>query len=513
MLFKTFHVSLVFILLTLLQVEAQDGEKQEENEDDVLKRCYGKIGCFSIGEPFLSLYRPINLFPYPPDYLKVNFLLTTRKNPNYFQKLTTDEISKSDFDPTKPVKILVHDYLEDVNHEWMLQMIRELLTNDDYNIISVDWSRGATSPYTQAVANARMVGSIIAEFLTFLQEKQSVSPSNMHIIGLGVGAHIAGYTGEKVPGLGRITGLDPTGPYFQKTDPKVHLDPSDAEFVDVIHTNDERIVVNGRVIDKLEPIGHVDFYPNGGRKPHGCSNTIGESHSSGHYGDCDVIPSWQLFTESINTDCPFYGYVCDSYHNFTAAKCTEGCGDGSLCASLGFRADSWQQYKKAEPVKMYLSVGKSVPACRYHYHVKAEIAEKKTDKDDDSNKLGPLRGLIFVLLTGSKKQTQPLQATRKPVDFTPEKPVEFLLSSKDLGDIIRMDVEWRPLQVSSYDYTFDNFNKQDGYGGKPPALPVERFEVTNLEKGIREIFCPVGEPVIHPNEVKPLFKGGKCAQP
>jgi pancreatic triacylglycerol lipase len=31
--------------------------------------------------------------------------------------------------------------------------------------------------------------------------------------------------------------LDPAGPYFENTDPKVRLDPTDALFVDVIHTD------------------------------------------------------------------------------------------------------------------------------------------------------------------------------------------------------------------------------------------------------------------------------------
>ena len=32
-------------------------------------------------------------------------------------------------------------------------------------------------------------------------------------------------------------GLDRAGPYFSYTDPEVRLDPSDARFVDVIHTD------------------------------------------------------------------------------------------------------------------------------------------------------------------------------------------------------------------------------------------------------------------------------------
>ncbi len=48
-------------------------------------------------------------------------------------------------------------------------MCIELLSKDDYNIISVDWMIGATPPYSQAVANARLVGAIIADFLKSIQ--------------------------------------------------------------------------------------------------------------------------------------------------------------------------------------------------------------------------------------------------------------------------------------------------------------------------------------------------------
>lgn len=37
--------------------------------------------------------------------------------------------------------------------------------------------------------------------------------------------------------MGFFLGLDPAGPYFEGTPPEVRLDPSDASFVDVIHSN------------------------------------------------------------------------------------------------------------------------------------------------------------------------------------------------------------------------------------------------------------------------------------
>lgn len=40
-------------------------------------------------------------------------------------------------------------------------------------------------------------------------------------------------------------GLDPAEPYFQYTDTAVRLDPSDADFVDVLHTDGDSILALG----------------------------------------------------------------------------------------------------------------------------------------------------------------------------------------------------------------------------------------------------------------------------
>ena len=61
-----------------------------------------------------------------------------------------------------------------------------------------------------------------------------------------------------------MTGLDPAGPFFTKVRSAYRLDPSDARYVDVIHTN---VGVAGTILRG----GNIDFYPNGGVIQPGCT--------------------------------------------------------------------------------------------------------------------------------------------------------------------------------------------------------------------------------------------------
>ena len=87
-------------------------------------------------------------------------------------------------------------------------------------------------------------------FCIAFQVYKNAQVQDFHIIGHSLGAHIAGYTGEKLIDLeqgklGRITALDPAQPLFQDMPEFVRLDPGDAEFVDVIHTDAKSILVGG----------------------------------------------------------------------------------------------------------------------------------------------------------------------------------------------------------------------------------------------------------------------------
>lgn len=89
--------------------------------------------------------------------------------------------------------------------------MKELLLREDCTVIIVNWLGGAGPPYTQAVANTRLVGAMTARLAAQLIEVGGMSPSKMHCIGHSLGAHTSGYIGYHLRNrygytLGRITG-------------------------------------------------------------------------------------------------------------------------------------------------------------------------------------------------------------------------------------------------------------------------------------------------------------------
>lgn len=60
-------------------------------------------------------------------------------------------------------------------------------------------------------------------------------------------------------------GLDPTIVFYMGNNSSRDLDPSDAHFVDVIHTG-------AGILGQWGPNGHADFYVNGGTSQPGCAH-------------------------------------------------------------------------------------------------------------------------------------------------------------------------------------------------------------------------------------------------
>ncbi|GLH06117.1 Phospholipase A1 1 [Gryllus bimaculatus] len=351
-------------------------------------RCYDELGCLNVTREWYHLiYRPFNVFPLPREVIDTKFVLYTRRNPNEGQVMrarSDSSIRKSNFDPKKPTKFIIHGFIDTPLSTWVKEMRRELVKHGDWNVIVVDWAGGSLPLYTQATANTRLVGLELAHFVNYLQKQYGLDPAQVHMIGHSLGAHTAGYAGERIDGLGRITGLDPAEPYFQGLPPFVRLDPSDANFVDVIHTDGKSIFLLGYGMS--QPCGHLDFYPNNGKEQPGCDLTEtplpltlikeGLEEASRVLVACNHIRAIKLFTDSINGECPYVAHQCDSYQRFLQGRCFSCHENGSSCAIMGLRAEeSFSQAPNRAPgSKFFITTGKEFPYCHRHYRVTVELA-------------------------------------------------------------------------------------------------------------------------------------------
>ncbi|XP_055857489.1 pancreatic triacylglycerol lipase-like [Episyrphus balteatus] len=241
----------------------------------------------------------------------VKFYLFTRQNMMDRQRIYIDKtleksnISQSFFNPDHPTKIIIHGYNSNMFLDMLFEMKDEYLQKGEYNIIYVDWSVLGPGPcYFSAAQNTKHGGACTAQLVERILDMGS---GDVHVIGFSLGAQLANYIARNLGFflLPRITGLDPALPLFITSSTDDKLDATDAEFVDVIHTN---AFVQG----KLERCGHLDFYMNGGIYQPGCSGNIFA---------CSHQRAPAYFLESIRSTKGFWGWACSSYISYLLGFC------------------------------------------------------------------------------------------------------------------------------------------------------------------------------------------------
>ncbi|XP_042315847.1 lipase member I isoform X2 [Sceloporus undulatus] len=309
--------------------------------------------------------------------LKVQILLYTRRNPNCAESFSDRDdynlTASIHLNVTKKTIIIIHGYRPTGAPPVWIDKIKDLLLErENVNIIIVDWNRGATTMnYPSAVSNAKKLVDILKNMIDQMREN-GASLDSIYMIGVSLGAHVAGFVGKAYNGkIGRITGLDPAGPSFTGKLPHERLDYSDAQFVDVIHTD----------IDALgyrKPLGNIDFYPNGGTDQPGCPKTI--LGGIAHYFKCDHQRSVFLYMSSLEDNCNVTAYPCDSYVDYRNGKCVSCEAFHPLpCPVLGYYADKWKErlIEKNPPVTTaYFDTSDKDPFCMYHYFVDIIIWNK-----------------------------------------------------------------------------------------------------------------------------------------
>jgi len=254
------------------------------------------------------------------------YQLFTRKNPSEFQKLLlndVDALNQSNFNPKALIKFYAPGW--DNNGSIAYSTKDEYLLREDCNIIVIDWSAIQPPNYTELVVTTTIAGLHAGAFINFLIDN-GAHRSLFHAIGHSAGTHLAGVaaaavTSGKIP---RITGLDP-GRTWPLNETDIILDKTDADFVDIVHTNGGDDEYHLAIFD---PIGHVDFYANGGQDQPGCDDQY-----------CSHLRTTRLFTESINSNVGFRSLRCDTFEDFQEGLCdgndTELMGDVTPSSTRG----------------------------------------------------------------------------------------------------------------------------------------------------------------------------------
>ncbi|KAF8786162.1 pancreatic lipase-related protein 2-like [Argiope bruennichi] len=288
------------------------------------------------------------------------------QEPCYLEQ-NKEALERCPFNSTYPLKILIHGFL--VENPPLFDMKNKMLELYKYNVILMDWTRYNQPPYLLSAINTLVIGHELANFIQFLENTKGVDPKNVHLIGHSLGAHVSGVAGKETPNLGRISGLDPAFPLFSSKSILHRLTYTDADFVDVIHTSTSLL---GFGIG--DPIGHQDFYPNGGSEQPECvadkdseilkydETREGENLDGSIRIDvnvCDHSAASMFYMESINpAECIFLSVMCDSYKDFQAGICSNS---SNLLTKMGLPAKPIPGL--GPTTEFYLRTGEKAPYC------------------------------------------------------------------------------------------------------------------------------------------------------
>ena len=154
--------------------------------------CYGDLGCFTDAYPFSgTLARPIAFLPDTPQKVATKFTLYNKYTSSLGEIISADNIGKN-YDSKLPTKFIIHGFVQHAFVSWVIDLKNALLSVDNVNVVSVDWSKGSGIPYEQATANKQIVGAEIAKLVNAMINTKGALAKDFHLIGHSLGSHISG---------------------------------------------------------------------------------------------------------------------------------------------------------------------------------------------------------------------------------------------------------------------------------------------------------------------------------
>uniref|UniRef100_A0A8D0AWM3 Lipase, member Ib n=1 Tax=Sander lucioperca TaxID=283035 RepID=A0A8D0AWM3_SANLU len=349
--------------------------------------------------------------------LYVRLLLYTRSNLDCGHELNHHRLSSQPlFNLSRPTAFVIHGYRPTgAPPIWIDHIVHLLAEQEDMNVIVVDWNNGAANlNYFTAVTNTRKAAYNLTGFIMTMQE-EGASLSSVHLIGVSLGAHLAGFVGANLKGkIGRITAFGLTGAH-----------------------------------------GHIDFYANGGNDQPGCPKTIFAGKS---YFVCDHQRSVFLFLCALNRTCSLTGYPCSSYSDFLEGRCLQceafkpascpvlGEFVSFLLAELMYRVDmvTWNQYLRWGVVFIRLHSGRNFTELfRFEQYTSTRLLAQFDDDLQQVQKISMRINTGNVI--GPRYKIRLLR-----IRFTPlERPERPLMCRFDIILEENVEVAFRPLPCNS----------------------------------------------------------------
>ncbi|XP_059055904.1 pancreatic lipase-related protein 2-like [Achroia grisella] len=226
-----------------------------------------------------------------------------------------------------------------------------------YNVIIVDNQRFTTVHYYLASRLMRPVGKHVAEVLVKLTER-GLQPDRLELLGFSLGGQTVSYVAKNYRhmtgrNVSKITALEPSGPCFRRLDADDRLAASDADFVEVVHTNVDGYGMAARM-------GHVDFYVNGGEYQPSDLNMFPCVATCSHFR---VLPIW---VSAMKNPKGFIAIKCDSIQQARDCDCYN-----NIHLELNFLGP---KVRRSNQGLFYVSTSKSFPFYLGRDGLKAEYA-------------------------------------------------------------------------------------------------------------------------------------------
>ncbi|XP_026287533.2 pancreatic triacylglycerol lipase [Frankliniella occidentalis] len=283
-------------------------------------------------------------------------LIASDKNATFDLEKATSVLSDTAFNSALPTVVYMHGYSENRDSESVQVMSDAFLRKGSHNFVFVDWSLYASPPYVSAFLHLPGVSAVVGDTVNDLVQA-GLSRDGLWLIGHSMGGQMAAIVSRNLDFKPkRISALDPALPGYQIPN-FPNLTRDDAVLVDVIHTD-------AGVYGYNKPCGHVDFFPNSGRRLQpGCPRLplLDDKDFCSHHR------SWEFFAESVANEIAFPAVKCSSWDDFEDGSCPV---NGTNIAYLGYKLPT-----QVEEGDYYLRTNDASPFAQGLKGVTVEVEE------------------------------------------------------------------------------------------------------------------------------------------